>query len=466
MQVYQKALDYARSHYDQFTQALISFTSIQSVSTDPERKRQVIDAARWLATKLELLECSNVQIIPTNMHPVVYGEKMIDSKLPTVLVYGHYDVQPEDPVSLWNTDSPFKPVLSGDMLIARGVTDMKGQVMAGLAAIESIMAVDQTLPVNVKFIYEGEEEIGSPSIHDFLMCHRELLRADIVLNLDAGMLAPDIPTITYALRGLSYYELTIFGPKTDLHSGIFGGIIDNPAMVLCKLLSAMKDENSRICLPDFYNDVVELTESDRIHLRAMPQTDDVLLEQTGVPKLKGETGYSRVEQNTARPTLDIHGLLSGFTGKGAKTVIPSWAMAKFSMRTVPNQTPAIIDDQLRSFIAEHAPDTVTWELKTYKGGYPAYCDPSHPATQAMSAALAEAWGTDPVFKREGASIPIVTEMQNILGMDSVLSGFALPTDNMHAPNETLNLEVWKKGIAAVIAFFYIYGKSAVEKKSI
>ncbi len=453
----QQALDFAQNHYDKFLADLVSFLKIESVSSDPERYDKVNDAARWLAKKLTSLGIQEVAIMPTDLHPIVYGKYGADQTKRTVLIYGHYDVQPEVPVDLWKTPA-YDGTVIDNRLYARGSTDMKGQVIAGLAAIESILATGQDFPVNLKFIYEGEEEIGSPSIQPFLKKYKDLFAADIVLNLDAGMVNAETPSITTVLRGLAYFELKITGPATDLHSGVFGGVVNNPAQALAKLIAGMKNDNFQISLPGFYDDVIPLSAVDHAELAKMPQTEDVYLRQTGAPQLAGETGFTPVEQATARPTLDVHGLFSGFIGEGAKTVIPSWAMAKISMRLVPNQAPEKVAEQLQQYLKENAPQSVTWELKTFHGGSPAFCDPDTPASRAFGEAFQNAWGKKPILKREGGSIPIVTEMKKILGIDSVLSGFGLPEDNMHAPNESLNLEVWKKGILTVIHFFNNYTK--------
>jgi acetylornithine deacetylase/succinyl-diaminopimelate desuccinylase-like protein len=457
----EQSLTYAHQNSDRFLEELISFIAIESVSSDPERREEVRKAAHWLSDKLQSLGLGQVEIYETPLHPVVYAEKIFDKSAPTILIYGHYDVQPESPVDLWNTP-PFDATVVGTHLVARGATDMKGQIMAGLAAVEALLSHNEDLPFNLKFIYEGEEEIGSPSIRNFLEEHQVLLAADVVLNLDAGMINADTPSITYALRGLAYFELLVKGPAQDLHSGIFGGVVDNPAIVLSQLIAGMKNNQHRISLPGFYDDVRSLSDKERNELARVPQTPDTYLSQTGVPQLAGEQGYTCIEQNTARPTLDVHGLLSGFTGEGAKTVIPAWAKAKISMRLVPDQDPAKVADQLRRYLSENAPPTVVWELKTFTGGHPAFCDPDLPASKALRNAFELTWGKTPVFKREGASIPIVTEMKEILGIDSVLSGFALPEDNMHAPNETLNLEVWRKGILTIIHFFDQYNKQMAD----
>jgi acetylornithine deacetylase/succinyl-diaminopimelate desuccinylase-like protein len=457
----QQSLTFAQKNTDRFFEELNAFIAIESVSSDPQRSQDVRKAADWLSNKLKSLGLDHVTIFDTPLHPVVYAEKVFDTSAPTILVYGHYDVQPESPVELWNTP-PFEATVVDNRLVGRGATDMKGQIIAGLAAIEALLFGKEELPFNLKFIYEGEEEIGSPSIRAFLEEHKELLAADVVLNLDAGMINVDTPSITYALRGLAYFELLVKGPAQDLHSGIFGGVVDNPAIVLSQLLAGMKDDQHRITLPGFYDDVRLLSDKEREELARVPQTADTYRSQTGVPQLAGEQGYTCIEQNTARPTLDVHGLLSGFIGEGAKTVIPAWALAKISMRLVPDQDPAKVADQLKQYLSKNAPLTVIWELKTFTGGYPAFCDPDQPASKALQNAFELTWGKRPVLKREGASIPIVTEMKEILGVDSVLSGFALPEDNMHAPNETLNLEVWRKGILTIIHFFDQYSKQMAD----
>ncbi|MBN2046952.1 MAG: dipeptidase [Anaerolineaceae bacterium] len=447
-----KSLAYAHQHREQFLEELKALIRIPSVSTDPNHYDDVRETAEWLAQKLRNLGAENATIFSTPLHPVVFAEIKTDPAAPTILIYGHYDVQPDAPVELWNTP-PFEPHTREENLFARGATDMKGQIIAGLAAIESIIQSDR-LPVNLKFLYEGEEEIGSPSIQAFLEEHKDLLQSDICLNLDAGMIASSIPTITYALRGISYFEIRVKGPAADLHSGLFGGVVHNPAQVLAEVIAGMHDDQGRITLPGFYDNVRPLSEEQRRQLSRMPQNEAYYLAQTGAPALRGEAGYTLIEQNSARPTLDVNGFLSGFTGEGAKTVIPSKAMAKVSMRIVPNQTPESVYQSLKQYLERNMPDTVTWELIRMTGGLPAYCDPEMPATQAMKSALKSVFGTEPVLKQEGASIPIVTEMQQILGIDSVLSGFALPEDNMHAPNEKLHLPTWFKGIDAVIEFFY------------
>ncbi len=305
----------------------------------------------------------------------------------------------------------------------------------------------------MKWLIEGEEEIGSPSLAPVLEEYKELFQSDIVLNPDSGMIAPNTPTITYGLRGLAYFELRVYGPKSDLHSGLFGGVVQNPAQVLCDLIAGMHDGMGKITLPDFYDSVLPLAEKERKQLAELPLNTEIYKQQTGVSELWGETGYTPTERIGARPTLEINGLLSGFTGQGSKTVIPAWAMAKISMRLVPNQDPAEVQRQLVAYLQAHAPDTVRWELTPMAGAPASLLQTDMPATKALADALERAWNKKPVYKREGGSIPIVYHMQNILGSDSILSGFGLPEDNVHAPNEKLDLPTWYTGINALIHFF-------------
>jgi acetylornithine deacetylase/succinyl-diaminopimelate desuccinylase-like protein len=310
------------------------------------------------------------------------------------------------------------------------------------------------LPVNIKFIIEGEEEIGSPSLTGFLEQHKDLLASDFALNPDAGMIGRDIPTIIYALRGLAYFELRVYGPSYDLHSGIYGGVVHNPAQALCELIAGMHDENGRITLPGFYDSVRPLSQQERGELSRLPMDEDYYRQQTGVSQTYGEAGYSTTERVGGRPTLEINGLLSGFTGKGSKTVIPSHAMAKISMRLVPDQDPAEVQQQLIRYLEQNAPPTIRWEISTMAGGVASMSDPNLPATQALADALEQVWGVRPLYKREGGSVPVVADMQKILGIESVLTGFGLPDDNLHAPNEKLHLPTWYGGIDALINFIY------------
>ncbi|MDD5370854.1 MAG: dipeptidase [Anaerolineaceae bacterium] len=447
------AIEYAHQNQGRFLEELIELISIPSVSTDPEQKPQMQCAAEWLSTKLTSLGMHAVAIYPTLGQPIVFAEYLgAGTSAPTVLVYGHYDVQPAEPLDLWETP-PFTPSQRGNNLYGRGVSDMKGQIMATLSAIESIQR-NHPFPVNLKFLLEGEEEIGSPNLAGFIREHQALLKADVCLNPDAGMVSKELPAIVYALRGLAYFELRIFGPQHDLHSGIFGGVIHNPAQVICDLIAGMHDVQGRVTLPGFYDPVRPLEIEERSELARLPVTEATYLQQTGAPALWGESGYTPVERVGARPTLEINGLLSGFTGIGSKTVIPAWAMAKISMRLVPDQDPKLVEEQLRRYLEEHAPNTVRWELARFSGGKASISPRNTRATQALTRALETVWGVRPAFKREGGSIPVTVDMQQILGINSVLTGFGLPDDNFHAPNEKLDLPTWYRGIDALIHFFY------------
>ena len=449
----QLALQYAHEHKAEFIEDLKAFVSIPSVSTDPEHKGDIRTAADWLAGKLRQLQFDNVQIFSTPGHPIVYGEHLrAGSDAPTVLIYGHYDVQPPEPLELWQSP-PFEPEEREGNLYGRGASDMKGQVIASMKAVEAAMN-GGGLPVNVKFLFEGEEEIGSPNLDDFIASHTQLLACHAVLNPDAGMISPDVPTIIYALRGLAYFELKVYGPIHDLHSGVFGGSVLNPAQALCELVAGMHDKDGRITLPGFYDAVIPLSDEEKVELSRLPMGEDFYLAQTGAPALWGEAGFTPAERVGARPTLEVNGLYSGYTGQGGKTIIPSWAMAKLSMRLVPDQKPAEVKQQLERYLEENAPKAVRWELITMQGGPACITDRDTPAVDALRIALEAVWGVAPVFKREGGSVPVVATMQTCLGVDSVLTGFGLPDDNIHAPNEKLRLKTWFQGIDALILFLY------------
>jgi acetylornithine deacetylase/succinyl-diaminopimelate desuccinylase-like protein len=447
------ALQYAHEHRDQFLEELQEFLKIPSVSTDPVHQSDMIRAAEWLVSRLKSMGVQKAQLFPTQKHPIVYGEYLVaGSSAPTVLIYGHYDVQPPDPLDLWKT-GPFEPVIKGSELYARGSSDMKGQILATLKAFEAVQSAGK-FPVNIKFLFEGEEEIGSPNLPGFLEKNKELLSSSVALNPDAGMISSETPTIVYALRGLDYFEIQVYGPEHDLHSGLFGGVIHNPAQVLCDLIAGMHDSHGRVTLPGFYDHVRPLQEEERKELSRLPIQEEFYYKQTGVGALWGEEGYSLVERVGARPTLEVNGILSGFVGEGQKTIIPSSAMAKISTRLVPDQDPSEIHQQFLSYMEQHAPKSVKWSVKLLSSGAAGITNRNQPATQALVKALETVWGVQPVFKREGGSIPVVSDMQHYLGIDSVLTGFGLPDDNIHSPNEKLHLPTWMKGIDALINFFY------------
>lgn len=447
------AIQFAHENQNRFLEDLKTVLRIPSISTNPENKSDVQRTAEWLAGQLRKYGLENVTIFPTPGNPVVYGEFLKAGKnAPTVLVYGHYDVQPVEPLDLWKSE-PFEPTQLGENLYARGASDMKGQVVASLKAIESVVHAGG-LPINIKFMLEGEEEIGSPNLDPFMKEHKDLLAADMALNPDCGMISPETPTIIYALRGLAYFELRVYGPSHDLHSGVFGGVVHNPAQALCELVAGMHDAQGRITLPGFYDKVRPITAEEKEEIARLGLDDRYYQQQVGAPMLWGEAGYTSAERIGARPTLDVNGMFSGFTGPGSKTVIPAWAMAKISMRLVPDQDPDEVRLQLLRYLEEHAPKTVRWEVITMSGGKPSISDRDMPGTRALSKALETVWGRRPVFKPEGGSVPVVASMQEILGFDSVLTGFGLPDDNIHAPNEKLNLPNWYRGIDALIHFIY------------
>lgn len=447
------AIQYAHDKASRFLNELKAFASIPSISTDEASKGDVKRAAEWIVKHLRSLGMTNVQIFPTAGHPIVYGEWMAaGSDALTALIYGHYDVQPVDPLNLW-VSGPFSPAVRGDYLYARGSTDMKGQIMVALNAIESISKTGH-LPINFKFIFEGEEEIGSPNLSSFLESHKDLLKCDIAINPDTGTLSPDTPSITYALRGLAYMEIRVFGPDHDLHSGVFGGAVRNPAQALCELIAGLHDEKGRVTLPGFYDKVRAIQPEERAELARLPVGDQYYLKASGAPALYGEVGYTTIERLGARPTLEVNGILSGFTGEGAKTVLPASAMAKISTRLVPDQQPSDVYEQMHSYLEAHAPKEIRWTLTPMHGGPASISDRNSKYIQALSSALEVVWHKQPVFKREGGSVPVVLDFQQILGVETLNTGFSMPDDNMHSPNEKLHLPTWYRGIDTFIHLYF------------
>jgi len=445
------ALMYARNNQANTLQNLKEFIHLHSISTDPSVVNEVRSTASWVANQLRRIGFEDVSIYETPRHPVVYGELLLaNESKPTVLFYGHYDVQPAEPLDLWESP-PFEPTIRGDNLYGRGASDMKGQVVVGLTAVEAMIKTGN-LPVNVKYLIEGEEEIGSPNLANFIRTHQELLKSDFVVNLDGGMLGPDTPTITYGLRGLAYFEIRLKGPIQDLHSGMYGGVVHNPAQILCELIAGMHDDQGRVTLPGYYDSVRELTEDERNELSRLPMTENFYLELTGAPDLFGENGFSPVERIGARPTLEVNGLLSGFTGEGSKTVLPAEAMAKISMRLVPDQDPKQVERQLIEYMNANAPSTVTWEIINLAGNKASVMDRNIPEVKALSDAMEATWGKKPLFRREGGSVPVVSYMTEILDINSVLTGFGLPDDNLHGPNEKLHLPTFYRGIETIIRY--------------
>jgi acetylornithine deacetylase/succinyl-diaminopimelate desuccinylase-like protein len=447
----ERALQYSGSNRESFLSDYKEILSIPSISTEKEHFPDIKRAAEWLAAQLRSLEMQEVQLFPTAQSPIVYGECLGVHGAPTVLIYGHYDVQPVDPLDLWKT-APFDPTVIGEDIFARGASDMKGQAVITLKAVESLVKTGG-LPINIKWLFEGEEEIGSPNLEAFIAGHTDLLACDFAVNPDSGMIGKEYPTITYGLRGLAYFELRVVGPAHDLHSGMYGGVVHNPANVLAELIAGMHDGMGKVTLPNFYDRVRELNKEEREELSRLPIDDCHFLEQTGAPGLYGESGFTANERTVARPTLDVNGLLSGFTGEGSKTVIPAWAMAKISMRLVPDQDDKEVHQQLLQYLEQTAPKDIRWEVKTLSGNPASISDRNNPGVRAMAKALERVWGKRPNFKREGGSIPVVGDMQRLLGVESVICGFGLPDDNVHAPNEKQNLLTLYRGIDAYIHFF-------------
>ncbi len=451
-----EALEYARQNDGRFLDELREVLRIPSISTDPVHAADMQRGAEWMASQLRSIGMSGVQIMPTGGHPAVYGEWLkAGGKAKTVLIYGHYDVQPPDPLELW-TNPPFEPVVRDENLYARGAADMKGQVVASLKAIES-MVRNGGLPVNVKWLIEGEEEIGSEHLDQFIKEHKELLSCDFCLNPDAGILSADEPSITTGLRGLAYFELRVEGPSKDLHSGLYGGIVHNPAQALAELIAGMHDAQGRVTLPGFYDKVRKLSAKERKDFARLPLGKKLYLKQTGVPALWGEARFTPQERLGARPTLEVNGLLSGFTGTGSKTVLPAWAMAKISCRLVPDQTVKGTIKQMEGYLKQHAPKDIRWQLKYLHGAGAALVGRDSPAVQAMSAAMKSVWGRNPYLLREGGSIGVVVQLQEHLGADSLLTGFGLADCDAHSPNEKQHLPTWRRGVQTLIRFFYNLG---------
>ncbi len=451
-----EALEYAHANHERFLTEMKEILTIPSISTDPQHNPDMQHAAEWMAEQLRSIGMEHVQILPTAGHPVVYGDWLHAPKsAPTVMIYGHYDVQPPDPLELWVTP-PFEPAVRGDQLFARGSADMKGQVVLSLKAVESIMKTGG-FPVNLKWLIEGEEEIGSEHLDDFIKEQTELLACDFCLNMDAGIIDADKPCITTGLRGLAYFELRVQGPTKDLHSGLYGGIIHNPAQVLAELIAGMHDKKGRITLPGFYEKVRKLSKKERKQFAKLPLKKKRYLEETGAPALWGEPEFTLPERLGARPTLEVNGLLSGFTGPGSKTVLPAWAMAKISCRLVPDQTPKETTRQMQKYLKAHAPKDVTWELTYLHGAGAALVSEDSAGVRAMSDAMQAVWGKPPYIRREGGSIGVVTQLQKRLSVDSVLSGFSLEDCDAHSPNEKLHLPTWERGIETLIHFFYNLG---------
>jgi acetylornithine deacetylase/succinyl-diaminopimelate desuccinylase-like protein len=437
---------YLDSHAARFEDELCEFLRIPSVSADPDRRKDMHRAAEWVADQFRHLRFA-AEVIPTSGHPLVYAESPAVSGAPTALVYGHYDVQPPDPLEKWTTP-PFEPTRRDGNLYARGATDDKGQMFTHLKGAEAWITVEGKLPVNLKFIIEGEEEVGSHGLEQYIAKHAERLACDCVVISDGGQFAPGVPAITYGLRGIAYYELRVRGPNRDLHSGSFGGSVTNPANALAQILAGLIDHQGRVTVPGFYDDIVPLSDQERREMAAMPFDEKQYFEQIGVTGAVGEVGYSALERRWARPTFDVSGLWGGYQGEGAKTVLPASAGAKFSFRLVPNQEPAKVTAGLKRKLAELTPPGVELELIEEHGAPGVLVPLDSPYIEAAARAIERAFGRRPVFTREGGSIPIVTAFAQRLKADALLLGWGQDDDNAHSPNEKFSLADFHCGIKA------------------
>ncbi len=451
-----KVIDFINTNRDRYVHELKTYLAIPSISALPQHKGDVRKAAEWTAEELTRVGLENVRLEETPGHPIVYGEWLHAEGAPTILFYGHYDVQPVDPLDLWESP-PFEATVRDGEIYARGAADDKGQIFMHFKAIEAHMKQNGRLPVNMKVILEGEEEVGSVNLDDFIRAHKPKLAADVVVISDSAMFARGVPSICYGLRGLVYFQIDLRGSSTDLHSGSFGGAVANPAAVLAQMIAQMKDRSGRIKVPGFYDDVVPLTEEERQAWSQLPFNERKYRKDFGIPKLFGETGYTTLERTWARPTLEVNGLLSGFTGEGAKTVLPAVAMAKISMRLVPNQDPNKIADAFQAYVEDIAPKTVELKVTRMQGGKAWMTSFDNPFVQAAGRAIEKGFGQKPIFTREGGSIPVVSTFQEVLGLPSVLFGVGLPDENAHAPNEKLDLGNFHGG---VIASAYLYEEIA------
>ena len=442
-----RVVDYININRDRYVTELKTYLTIPSISALPEHAADVRRCAEWTAEEMRRIGLQNVRLIDTPGHPVAYGDWLGAPGAPTILFYGHYDVQPVDPVDLWESP-PFEATVRDGELYARGSADDKGQVFMHFKAVEAHLTQEGRLPVNMKFILEGEEEVGSAHLDDFVRSHKDALKADVVVISDSPMFDRGIPSICYGLRGLTYFQIDLRGTRSDLHSGSFGGAVANPAFVLAQVLAQMKDRGGRVKIPGFYDAVRPLREEERAEFRRLPFNETKYRKDLGAPRLFGETGYSTLERVWGRPTFEVNGLLAGFIGEGAKTVIPAVAMAKISMRLVPDQQPDAISALFEAYLRKVTPRTVELKITRMHGGKPWMAEFDNPFVQAAGRAIERGFGKRPVFNREGGSIPVVSTFQEELGVPSVLFGVGLPDENAHAPNEKLDLANFHNGIIA------------------
>ena len=446
----------SNSKKEKYLNELIDFLKIPSISADTNYKNSVRKAAEWLSNSISKTGCENVEIIETKGHPIVFGEKIIDEKLPTILIYGHYDVQPPDPLDLWD-NPPFEPVIKKTKnhpegaIYARGACDDKGQTFMHIKALE-IMISKNELPCNVKLMIEGEEEVGSSNLEFFVKENQKKLKSDVILISDTGILNNDQPSITTGLRGLSYMEVKLTGPNRDLHSGLYGGTVANPINVLCQMISSLKDENNKITIPGFYDDILDVSDSERKEMSRVPFDLELFKESLSIDSVYGEKGFTTPERKSIRPTLDVNGIWGGYSGEGAKTVIPSEANAKISMRLVPNQNWKKISKLFIKHFKSIAPKSVNVDIKTHHGGQ-AYVTPTNSiAYKAAHLAYKKSFGKPPHSVRDGGSIPIVPMFEEVLGCKTILMGFGLDSDSIHSPNEHFGVFNFFKGIETIPYF--------------
>jgi acetylornithine deacetylase/succinyl-diaminopimelate desuccinylase-like protein len=447
------AVEFARQNHPRFLSELKDLLRIPSISTLPEHKGDCRAAAGALEAELTRIGMENGRLIENAGNPLVYADWLHAEGKPTVLVYGHYDVQPTDPIDEWLTP-PFEPTERNGNLYARGSADDKGQVWAQVKALESLLASGGKLPLNVRVLYEGDEEVGGEGIAEYVASKPDDLKADFALVSDTELFAPGLPTLCVGLRGMIYTEIEVRGAKSDLHSGMYGGAAPNPFVSLAQIITKLKDENGHILIPGFYDDVIPPSPEELAAWRSLPfDEEEYRIKEVGSRKLVGEPGYSVLERTWARPTLDVHGMPGGFTGAGAKTVIPAKALAKVSMRLVPNMVPAKAFQLYKNYVEEIAPDGVDVEVRLIHSGDPCLIPVDNPYIQAATRALHEVWGKDTVFIRSGGSIPIVGDFDRHLGQPSVMMGFGLPDDQIHAPNEKFHLKNFELGIQSLVRFF-------------
>jgi acetylornithine deacetylase/succinyl-diaminopimelate desuccinylase-like protein len=445
------AQQYIDANQQKFLDELFELLRIPSVSTDSSKKGEIHKAADFLLNQLKNLELSRVEQFETPGNPIVYGEHCPYDDRPTVLIYGHYDVQPSDPDELWETP-PFEPTIKDGNIYARGASDDKGQAFTHVKALESYVKSGTPIPVNVKILLEGEEEIGSPNLVPFIKEHKDLLACDMVLISDTAMFGKNQPSITYGLRGLAYMEVEVVGPNRDLHSGVYGGAVENPLNVLAEIIAKLKDENGVIQIPGFYDKVIPLTKADREASAALPFDEEAYKKSLNIEAVHGEKGYTTLERASSRPTLDVNGIWGGYMKEGAKTVLPSKVNAKISMRLVPDQHPNEIAKLFTEYVQSIAPDTVTVKVTEHHGGFASITDLEFYGLKAAAKAFEDIFEKEVLFAREGGSIPIVADFKKILGVESILMGFGLTSDAIHSPNEKFSVEDFHRGIKTSARF--------------